>query len=92
MTAVIDTSAPIVVIGGRRTYSELTEYGYALADRIDVWLDEHPGLHTPSRVARAVRVPTYEAAAVLSWMDDRVLLAADGNGTWRRYGSRNQRN
>lgn len=89
MTAVIDTTSPIEVVGGRRSYTRLTPEGNRLVGRIDAWLVEHPGFHPPSRVARGVKASTAEAGDVLSWLDRRgVLVVGDGNGCWRKYASR----
>ncbi len=66
---------------------DLTDRGYIIGDRADQWLDDHPGLHAPSRIARAVGFTTHETRAVLEWMATRRLAVTAGNGTWRRYGS-----
>jgi hypothetical protein len=66
----------------------LTDEGYAAADRIDLWLDAHPGWYSPSRIARGAHVSTAQAQHVLAWLDRRVLVAADGNGCWRKYSAR----
>lgn len=77
MSTVIDTASP----------SDLTDLGYTLADRADQWLDDHPGFHAPSRIARATGFETHEMRAVLEWMADRSLAATAGNGAWTRYAS-----
>lgn len=88
MHAVIDINSPTETRNGRTTYSELTDTGYKIADRIDQWLDTHPGPHSPSQIGRAVGAHTHEARSILAWMHDRTMVAAAGNGTRRRYSSR----
>lgn len=34
---------------------DLTDDGYGLADKIELWLEAHPGLHTPARSDAASR-------------------------------------
>lgn len=70
---------------------DLTDEGYAAADRIDLWLEAHPGWHSPSRVARGAHLSTAQARPLLIWLDHHVLVAATGNGCWRTYSSRRHR-
>ncbi|OBI29048.1 hypothetical protein [Mycolicibacter sinensis] len=77
MSTVIDAARP----------SELTDLGYTVADAADQWLDEHPGFHAPSRIARGTGFATHETRAVLEWMARRSLAVTAGNGNWTRYGS-----
>lgn len=77
MSNVIDTTA-----------QDLTDEGYEIADRIDLWLEKHPGLHNRSRIARGAKCESYQAAHILDWMESRTMVAADGNGAWRKYGAR----
>lgn len=70
---------------------DLTDEEYAAADRIDLWLEAHPGWHSPSRVARGTHLGTAEARSLLIWLDRHVLVAATGNGCWRNYSSRRPR-
>ena len=77
MNPVIDTAIP----------PDLTDYGYAIGERADRWLDEHPGFHAPSRIARAVGFTTPDTRAVLDWMAGHHLAATAGNGAWKRYGN-----
>lgn len=70
------------------TTQDLTGEGYDLADKIELWLEAHPGLHTPSGIGRGVKATSTDAWQVLCWMEKRVYVAAAGNGKWRRYGSR----
>ncbi|ASR86355.1 hypothetical protein I5G86_gp24 [Mycobacterium phage DarthP] len=89
MSDVIDTSSPIEVRNGRRVHSSLTGYGNALVGRIDAWLTSHPGLHSPSKIARGAKCSTHDAAAVLSYLDDRAMFVVGvGNGCWRNYATR----
>lgn len=89
MSDVIDTTSPIELRNGRREYSALTAYGNLLVGRIDAWLQSHPGLHSPSVVGRGIKASTTDAAAVLSWLDDRgMFVVGVGNGAWRKYGAR----
>ncbi|QFG11496.1 hypothetical protein I5G87_gp72 [Mycobacterium phage Ekdilam] len=89
MQDVIDTSSPIEVVNGRRVYSALTGYGNTLVGRIDAWLTSHPGLHSPSKIARGVKCSTLDAQAVLSHLDARGLFVVGaGNGCWRNYATR----
>ncbi|AJD82299.1 hypothetical protein PBI_KESHU_79 [Mycobacterium phage Keshu] len=89
MSEVIDTTSPIEVVKGQRSYSALTSYGNQLVGKIDAWLTSHPGLHAPSRVARGVKCSTIDAAAVLSWLDNReMFVVGAGNGAWRKYAAR----
>lgn len=67
---------------------DLTEEGYAAADRIDLWLEAHPGWHSPSKIARGAHLGTTQARHILIWLDRRALVAATGNGCWRNYSSR----
>ncbi|QDH91855.1 hypothetical protein SEA_PHRAPPUCCINO_180 [Mycobacterium phage Phrappuccino] len=67
---------------------EPTDAGYDAADAIELWLENHPGKHTPSRIARGVHIDTSQARAILCWLDEHVYVAATGNGCWRRYGAR----
>jgi len=67
---------------------ELTEAQYDAADAIELWLETHPGLHSPSVIARGVKIDTRMAHDVLRWMERNVFVAADGNGAWRKYGAR----
>lgn len=86
---VIDTTSPIEVVNGKRSYSRLTPAGNRLVGKIDAWLVAHPGFHPPSKVARGVKATTNEAYDVLSWLDRRGLfVVGDGNGCWRKYASR----
>ncbi|WVX89711.1 hypothetical protein SEA_FEYRE_92 [Mycobacterium phage Feyre] len=86
---VIDTTSPVEMVNGKRSYSALMPFGNQLVGRIDAWLQEHPGMHTPSRIARAVKADTHEAYMVLSWLDDRgMFVTGDGNGMRRRYGAK----
>lgn len=68
--------------------SDPTDDGYDLADKIELWLQSHPGLHTPSAIGRGVKANSTEVWHVLSWMEDHVYVTAAGNGKWRKYGSR----
>ncbi|MEB3031764.1 hypothetical protein [[Mycobacterium] nativiensis] len=77
MSTVIDSASP----------PGLTDHGYTIGERADQWLDDHPGFHAPSRIARAVGFTTHETRAAMEWMADRSLAATAGNGAWRRYGS-----
>ncbi|ASR85876.1 hypothetical protein SEA_PAOLA_88 [Mycobacterium phage Paola] len=89
---VIDTTSPVEMVNGKRSYSALMPFGNQLVGRIDAWLQEHPGMHTPSRIARAVKADTHEAYMVLSWLDDRgMFVTGDGNGMRRRYGTKDSR-
>lgn len=86
---VLDMNTPSVVRNGKRVCDELTDLGYTIADRIELWLESHPGLHSPSRIARGVKVDNTNAVAyVLQWMDSHIYVVADGNGCWRKYGAR----
>ncbi|QFP94862.1 hypothetical protein SEA_MARSHAWN_76 [Mycobacterium phage Marshawn] len=85
----IDTTSPIEIRNGRRTYSALTAEGNQLVGRIDAWLTSHPGTHSPSVVARGVKCGTHDAQVVLRFLDERgMFVAGDGNGAWRRYAAR----
>jgi hypothetical protein len=68
--------------------AELTDSQYNMADAIELWLETHPGMYSPSRIARGVKADTVAAADVLRWMDANVFVLADGNGAWRKYGAR----
>ena len=69
----------------------LPDVGYAAADRIDLWLEAHPGWCSPSRIARGTHLDTAQARALLVWLDRHILVAAAGNGCWRTYSSRRPR-
>ncbi|UEM46482.1 hypothetical protein SEA_INVICTUSMANEO_88 [Mycobacterium phage InvictusManeo] len=91
-STVIDTTSPEERVNGKLSHSALMPFGNQLVGRIDAWLQEHPGMHTPSRIARAVKADTHEAYMVLSWLDDRgMFVVGDGNGMRRRYGARDGR-
>ncbi|ASR85087.1 hypothetical protein SEA_PHELPSODU_79 [Mycobacterium phage PhelpsODU] len=75
-------------LSGEYAHDALTDEGYEVADRIVPWLESHPGLHNPSRVARGAKCSTVEAQHVLSWLDRHVMVFADGNGCWRKYAAR----
>lgn len=88
-TPVIDTTSTYRrQLSGEFGHDELTGTGYVIADKIELWLKGHPGLHTPSRIATAIKHPTQQVRDVLSWMDKHVYVAARGNGTLRRYSAR----
>lgn len=84
----IDRTSPIEMRDGRQTYSELTDAGYRIADQIDLWLERHPGPHTPSRIGQAIHTDTATTHAVLTWMAARQMLDTAGNGARRRYATR----
>jgi hypothetical protein len=67
---------------------DLTDEGYAAADRIDLWLEAHPGWYSPSRIARGAHLDSAQARALLIWLDRHTLVAATGNGCWRTYSRR----
>jgi len=67
---------------------ELTETQYDMADAIDLWLETHPGMHSPSVIARGIKTETVPTRTVLDWMERCVFVLADGNGAWRKYGTR----
>lgn len=70
------------------TSQDLTDEGFVIADRIVLWLEGHAGMHSPSQVARGAKCDTHEAATVLRWLDEKVMVKAGGNGAWRKYGTR----
>jgi hypothetical protein len=71
------------------TTYELTEAQYDTADAIELWLENHPGLHSPSTIARGIKdTNTVAVHNVLRWMESNVFVDADGNGCRRKYGSR----
>lgn len=84
---VVDIDSPIEIRGGRRVFSELTDQGYALADKIESWLHPRPATPvTPSKVARGVNCAAHEAKSVLAWLDDRQMVVVDaGRGARRKY-------
>lgn len=89
MSDMIDFNSPVEVINGKRRHSALTADGNRLVGKIDYWLATHPGFHPPSKVARGVKATTWQADAVLSWLDDHGLwVVGDGNGCWRKYASK----
>jgi hypothetical protein len=64
----------------------LTDEQFDIADRIELWLEAHPGkLHNRSTIARG---DYNEVEVILHWMDKHYMVAADGNGCWRKYGER----
>lgn len=73
---------------GKSSTGELTDSQYVTADKIELWLQSHPGPHSPSRIARGIGCGTGEARAVLEWMDKHIYVDATGNGYWRNYQSR----
>lgn len=83
----IDIDSPTEVRNGRTVFSELTEPGYALADKIEAWLQARPATPvTPSRVAQGVKCATHEAKSVLAWLDDRhMVVVGAGRGARRKY-------
>lgn len=86
-TAVVDADSPIEIRRGRRVFSELTDQGYALADRIEAWLQARPATPvSPSNVARGVNCAAHEAKSVLAWLDDRhMVVVGAGRGARRKY-------
>ncbi|AEK09886.1 hypothetical protein FGG30_gp076 [Mycobacterium phage Pixie] len=66
----------------------LTDEGFEIADRIDLWLEAHPGFHNASKIARGAKCSTTEAHAVLGWLLDQVMVKAAGNGCWINYSAR----
>ncbi|MCT7372994.1 hypothetical protein [Mycolicibacterium llatzerense] len=87
---VIDRTSAIEVRGGRHMYSELTDAGYDLADRIELWLELHPGHHTPSRIGQAVHASTAACRAVLTWMAAHHMVTTTGNGARQRFTTRHR--
>ena len=67
---------------------ELTDIQYDMADAIELWLESHPGLHSPSVIARGIKAETVRTLEVLRWMERNIFVTADGNGAWRKYGAR----
>ena len=68
---------------------ELTDEQYEIADRIDLWLEAHPGkLHNRSTIARAAKASQTDVSYILNWLDANRMVIADGNGCWRKYGHR----
>jgi hypothetical protein len=68
---------------------ELTDEQYEIADRIDLWLEAHPGkLYNRSTIARAAKASHAEVSYILNWLDRSRMVVADGNGCWRKYGTR----
>lgn len=75
-TPVIDTTSTYRrQPSGEFGYDELTGAGYVIADKIELWLQGHPGLHTPSRIATAIKHPTHQV---------REVLVLDGQARLRR--------
>lgn len=68
--------------------TEWTDSQYDIADNITLWLEERNGMYSPSVIARGVKVTTHEAKTVLDLLAGEEFVAADGNGAWRKYGSR----
>lgn len=69
--------------------SELSDSEYEIADRIYALLESDVTRSwTPSSAARKVHTDTTTAAAVLRWMREHRMVAADGNGAWTRYSAR----
>jgi predicted transcriptional regulator len=59
---------------------------YDLADIIGEWLDARPGQwFSPSRIARAVKMDTWQARHILDFMVERNFAIARGNGGWTNY-------
>lgn len=67
---------------------ELTEAQYEIADTITLWLEAHAGAHSRSVIARGVKADYQEVATALAWLDRNRMIAADGNGCWRKYAAR----
>jgi hypothetical protein len=57
------------------------------ADRIIVWLEAHPGLHNRSTIKRRAKVAG-DVQHILSYLERHSEVRADGNGAWRKYGTR----
>lgn len=51
----IDVDSPIETRNGRQVFSELTDQGYALADKIELWLQARPRNTVHSEQGRARR-------------------------------------
>jgi hypothetical protein len=85
--AVIDIDSPIEIRNGRQVFSELTDQGYALADKIELWLQARPATpFTPSRVAQGVKCAAYDAKSILAWLEDRqMVVVGAGRGARRKY-------
>lgn len=66
--------------------AQFTDSQWSEMDWITTWLENHPGQHSSSVIARGTRIENIYP--LLRWMDQNRHVAADGNGRLRRYGSR----
>jgi hypothetical protein len=83
------TPAPPAPRAGIVLDDELTDEQYEIADRIELWLEAHPGkLYNRSTIARGVKAGHAEVTTILAWLDRNRMVVADGNGCWRKYGVR----
>lgn len=78
-----NTDRPIITLD-----DELTADQYDAADRIVAWFEAHPGMHNRSTIARGAKAEYDTAASALAWLDRNRMIAAGGNGSWRKYGAR----
>jgi hypothetical protein len=55
-------------------------------ERVEPWLEARPDkLHNPSSIARGAKVDRVLIYRVLDYLDRHRVIAADGNGCWRKY-------
>jgi hypothetical protein len=57
------------------------------ADKVNLWLEGHPGFHAPSAIRRGAKVEG-DVYRVLSYLERKQEARAAGNGTWRKYAAR----
>lgn len=62
--------------------------GYEIADKVELWLEKHPGYFSASRIARGVHESTHTLYPILGWMLRNQYIKAAGNGCWINYTAR----
>lgn len=79
-----------VAVGSVEWYDQFPGF-WAACEAAEEWLKAHPGrLHNVSTIARGAKIrgEDHLAYTVLRYLDEHGMIAADGNGSWRKYAAK----
>ena len=77
-----------VAVGSVEYYDQFPGF-WSSCETVEAWLKAHPGqLYNPSTIARRAKVDSNLVYTVLRYLDEHSVIAADGNGCWRKYAAK----